>query len=35
MGNINSLVKIAITIAIDDHENGKFAVAHDMLFETY
>lgn len=35
IGNISSLVKIAITIAIDEHDNGKFGVAHDRLFDTY
>lgn len=35
IGNIASLVKIAITIAIDEHDNGKFGVAHDRLFDTY
>ncbi|EGR31945.1 WD repeat protein [Ichthyophthirius multifiliis] len=34
IGNINALVKIAITIATDDHDQGNYKAAHDRLFET-
>ncbi|EAR82687.2 WD40 repeat protein (macronuclear) [Tetrahymena thermophila SB210] len=35
LGNIQSLVKIAITIASDEHDQGNYKIAHERLFETY